>query len=255
MTAMAHSADEVMTVTASRLLADGEVCFVGIGLPSAAANLARQTHAPGLVLVYESGTIGTRPSVLPLSIGDEELAATADCIVSMPEVFSYWLQAGRVDVGFLGAAQIDRFGNLNTTVIGAYDHPKVRLPGSGGACEIAVHARRLFYVMRLSRRAFVETLDFVTSPGHLTGGDARAHLGLPGAGPELVITDKAVFNFDNPQREMQLVSLHPNVTTESVQAEVGWRLRLADTLATTPPPTEDELHLVRDVLDPQAMYR
>ncbi len=244
-----------MIVAAARALAGTRTVFVGVGLPNIACNLARHTVAPALELIYEAGVYGAQPARLPLSIGDPTLVSGATAVVSMADLFGLYLQGGLVEVALLGGAQVDRFGNLNTTVIGAYDAPSVRLPGSGGACEIATHARRLFYIMRLSRRAFVERLDFVTSPGHLDGGDARSRLGLPGAGPELVITDKAMFNFDNPAREMQLAALHPGVTAESVQAEVGWPLRVAANVATTPPPTEDELHLVRDVLDPHGMYR
>ncbi|MCW5852287.1 MAG: CoA-transferase subunit beta [Anaerolineae bacterium] len=252
---MNYTPSEMMIVAAARALAGVRTVFVGVGLPNIACNLARHTVAPALELIYEAGVYGAQPARLPLSIGDPTLVSGATSVVPMADLFGLYLQGGLVEVALLGGAQVDRFGNLNTTVIGDYAAPKVRLPGSGGACEIAIHARRLFYIMRLSRRAFVEALDFVTSPGHLTGGDSRARLGLPGAGPELLITDKAILNFDNPQREMQLVSLHPDVSLASVQAEVGWPLRLADDLAVTPPPTDDELHLVRDVLDPQAMYR
>lgn len=244
---MAHTADETMTVTASRLLRDGEVCFVGIGLPSAAANLARQTHAPGLVLVYESGTIGTRPSVLPLSIGDEELAATAECIVSMPEIFGYWLQAGRIDVGFLGAAQIDRFGNLNTTVIGPYGQPATRLPGAGGAPEIAAHARQVYVVLRQSPRSFVERLDFVTSAGFGRGGQERERSGAPGRGMTRVITDIGVLAPDPDTRELTLVALHPGATADQARRATGWPLRVAAHLQETAPPTADELAALRDI--------
>ena len=181
--------EEWMTIAASRLLWDGCVCFVGIGLPSAACNLARLTHAPEIVLVYESGTLGTRPDVLPLSIGDGELARTATCVVPLPEIFSYYLQAGRVDVGFLGAAQIDRYGNLNSTVIGSYDVPHTRLPGAGGAPEIATHARQTFVMLKATPRSFVTELDFRTTAGYLQGSGARARSGAPGGGPRSVITD------------------------------------------------------------------
>jgi acyl CoA:acetate/3-ketoacid CoA transferase beta subunit len=177
-----YTREEMMTIAAARLLWDGCVCFVGIGLPSAACNLARLTHAPGIVLIYESGTIGTRPEVLPLSIGDGELAETAACVVPLPEVFSYYLQAGRIDVGFLGAAQIDRHGNLNSTVIGPYDRPATRLPGAGGAPEIAAHARQTFVVMKATPRSFVPRLDFCTSAGFLDGHGARGRSGATGAG-------------------------------------------------------------------------
>lgn len=242
-----YTADEMMTVTAARLLADREVCFVGIGLPSAAANLARCAHAPGLVLIYESGTIGTRPSVLPLSIGDEELASTADCIVSMPEIFAYWLQSGRIDVGFLGAAQIDRHGNLNSTVIGSYEQPATRLPGAGGAPEIAAHARQVYVVLRQSPRSFVERLDFVTTFGYGTGGRARERTGAPGRGMTRVITDLGVLEPDPETRELTMVALHPGVTAEQAVAATGWPLRLAPGLRRTAVPTAGELAALRDI--------
>src|SRR5438034_10174159 len=187
-----YTPDEMMTIAAARLIWPGCVCFVGIGVPSAAANLARLTHAPDMVLISESGGIGSRPSVLPLSIGDGELAETATAVVSLPEIFSYWLQAGRIDVGFLGAAQIDRFGNLNTTVIGGYGRPKTRLPGAGGAPEIAHHAKQIFVVLKHSPRSFVAKLDFCTRAGFLNGHGERARRGIPGAGPQGVITDLGV---------------------------------------------------------------
>ena len=234
-----------MTVAAARALRDGMVCFVGIGLPSAAANLARLTHAPRLVLVYESGTIGAKPRALPLSIGDGELAATADVVVSIPEIFAYWLQGGRVDVGFLGAAQIDRFANLNTTVIGPYDAPRTRLPGAGGAPEIAAAAREVFVMLRHDRRAFVERVGFVTTAGYLAGGDERARLGLPGRGPTRVITDLGILEPDPESRELTLTHTHPGVRVEQVRAATGWSLRVAESLSTTEPPTPDELAALR----------
>ncbi|MFN8581262.1 MAG: CoA-transferase [Gemmatimonadaceae bacterium] len=201
--------DEMMIVTAARALRDGDVCFVGIGLPSAAANLARLTHAPRVVLIYESGTIGAKPSVLPLSIGDGELATTADAVVGIPEIFTYWLQAGRVSVGFLGAAQIDRYANINTTVIGDYATPATRLPGAGGAPEIAAHAREVFVMLRQTPRAFVPRLDFVTSVGYLDGGDARARLGLRGRGPTRVITDLGILTPMPDSHELQPTAAFP----------------------------------------------
>jgi glutaconate CoA-transferase subunit B len=224
-------------------------------LPNIACNLARYTVAPDLELIYESGVYGARPERLPLSIGDPTLVSGAVSVVSMADLFGLYLQRGLVEIALLGGAQIDRFGNLNTTVIGDYKKPKTRLPGSGGACEIAINAQRTFMIMRLKRRAFVDKLDFLTSPGHLTGGDSRARLGLPGGGPELMITDKAVLNFDNPEREMQLSELYPGVTLQDVQAEVGWPLRLAATIGKTAPPTNEEIRLIRDEVDPQGMYR
>ncbi|MSO69854.1 MAG: CoA-transferase subunit beta [Alphaproteobacteria bacterium] len=240
-----YSADEMMTIAAARLLKNNMVCFVGIGLPSAASNLARLTHAPDIVLIYESGTIGTKPDVLPLSIGDGELSATADTVVSVPEMFRYWLQGGRIDIGFLGAAQIDRFANINTTVIGPYAKPKVRLPGAGGAPEIAGSAGEVFIVLRQGARTFVETLDFITSAGHLDGGDARKRAGLKGKGPSVVITDLGVLKPHPETRELELVALHPGNTKEQAIAVTGWKLRIANTLETTPPPTQAELETLR----------
>jgi len=241
----AYSADEMMTIASARLLKNNQVCFVGIGLPSAAANLARLTHAPEIVLIYESGTIGTKPDVLPLSIGDGELSATADTVVSVPEMFRYWLQGGRIDIGFLGAAQIDRFANINTTVIGPYDKPKVRLPGAGGAPEIAASAGEVFIVLRQSARAFVDKLDFVTSAGHLDGGEARKRAGFPGRGPTVVITDLGVLRPHPETREFEMVALHPGATREQATAATGWTLKFAQKLETTPPPTRDELDVLR----------
>ena len=237
--------DEIMTVVAARELRDGVVCFVGIGLPSTAANLARHMHAPNAVLIYESGTIGAKPTKPPLSIGDGELADTADCVVSVPEIFAYWLQAGRVDVGFLGAAQLDRFGNINTTVVGNYDHPKVRLPGAGGAPEIAASARQTFIMLRQNPRAFVEQLDFRTSVGHAEGGASRTGLGMRGAGPTVVITDIGVMRPDRETGEFVLTQLHPGRTVEEAKAATGWPLQIAEPLGCTEPPTHDELVALR----------
>jgi glutaconate CoA-transferase, subunit B len=242
-----YTRDEMMTVAASRLLWDGCVCFVGIGLPSAACNLARLTHAPGIVLIYESGTIGTRPEVLPLSIGDGELAETASCVVPLPEIFSYCLQAGRVDVGFLGAAQIDRYGNLNSTVIGDYDAPATRLPGAGGATEIAAHARSTFVMLKATRRSFVERLDFRTSAGFLEGGDSRELSGATGAGPVSVITDFGVLAPDPQSRELQLVALFPDATVEEARAAVGWSLGIAAEVGRIEAPSATELVTLREL--------
>jgi len=224
------TADEMMAVEAARRLADGDVCFVGIGLPSLAANLARTTHAPRCVLIYESGTIGAKPVELPLSIGDGELAETADSVVSVPEMFAYWLQGGHMDVGFLGAAQIDRFGNLNSTVIGEYDSPKVRLPGGGGAPEIATSAKKVFVMLRQTPRAFVERLDFLTSVGDRVG---------------LVVTDLGILEPDPETRELTLTLVHPGVEVDQVREATGWDLRVADELGETQPPTESELTSLR----------
>ncbi|PXX60968.1 glutaconate CoA-transferase subunit B [Nocardia tenerifensis] len=234
------TSDEMMTVAAARALRSGTRCFVGIGLPSTAANLARRTHAPDLVLIYESGTLGSKPGRLPASIGDGILAETADAVISVPEVFNYWLQPGRIDIGFLGAAQLDRFGNINTTVIGDYRRPKVRLPGAGGAPEIAASCGEVFVVVRQSRQTFVERVDFVTSFGHGRGGGERARLGLRGAGPTQVITDLGVMRPDE-NGELVLTAVHPGVTVEQVRAATGWELKVAADIAVTEPPTEDEL--------------
>jgi glutaconate CoA-transferase subunit B len=242
-----YTTDEMMTVAASRELGDGTVCFVGIGLPSEAANLARATHAPGCFLIYESGTLGAKPDVLPLSIGDGVLAEHADSVVPVPEVFNYWLQAGRVDVGFLGAAQIDRYGNINTTVVGPYDDPKVRLPGAGGAPEIAASAKEVIIMLRHNRRAFVEELSFVTSVGHGKGGDSRKDLGYAGAGPTVVITDLGVLRPDPETKELTLTALHPGATVEQAREATDWELRVAEDPGTTDPPTDEELAVLRDL--------
>ena len=242
-----YTTDEMMTVAASRELADGAVCFVGIGLPSEAANLARATHAPGCVLIYESGTIGAKPDVLPLSIGDGVLAEHADSVVSVPEIFNYWLQAGRGYVGFLGAAQIDRFANINTTVVGPYENPKVRLPGAGGAPEIAASAKEVIIMLRHKPRAFVEKLSFVTSVGHGNGGDSRKKLGYPGNGPTVVITDLGVLRPDPETRELTLTALHPGATAEQAREATGWDLKVAGETKTTDHPTGEELQLLRDL--------
>jgi glutaconate CoA-transferase subunit B len=235
----------MMTVAAARHLRDGMTCFVGIGLPSTAANLARATHAPGLVLVYESGTLGSKPDRLPLSIGDGILADTADAVVSVPEVFNYWLQPGRIDVGFLSAAQIDRFANINTTVIGDYAAPKVRLPGAGGAPEIAASCREVIVVVRQSPRAFVDQVDFVTSFGYGRGPGDRDKLGLIGAGPRTVITDLGILEPDPDSRELTLVELHPGVTVAQARDACGWDLAVAADVGTTAPPSEEELDVLR----------
>ena len=244
-----YTADEMMTIAAARMVRNGAVLFVGIGLPSAAANLARRTTAPDTVLIYESGAIGAKPTVLPLSIGDGELGETADAVVSVPEMFAYWLQGGKIDLGFLGAAQIDRFANINTTVIGPYRSPKVRLPGAGGAPEIAASCKEVLITLRQNNRAFVETLDFVTSAGHVEGGTSREKLRVPGKGPVAVITDLAIMMPDPETRELTLTSIHPGVTVEKVVAATGWPLKVAATLATTEPPTARELEVLRDLQD------
>jgi glutaconate CoA-transferase subunit B len=242
----AYTADEMMTVTAARQLHDGTVCFVGIGLPSTAANLARATRSPDVVLVYESGTIGAKPDRLPLSIGDGILADTADAVVSVPEVFNYWLQPGRIDVGFLSAAQIDRYANINTTVIGSdYRHPDVRLPGAGGAPEIAASCREVVVVLRQTRRTFVDRVDFITSVGFGSGPGDRLRFGLTGAGPRVVITDLGIMSPDPDTCELTLVSLHAGATVDQARAATGWPLAVSPDLATTEPPTDDELRVLR----------
>lgn len=243
------NATEMMTIAAARLLGNDSVCFVGIGLPSTAANLARLTHAPDVVLIYESGPIGAKPDVLPLSIGDGDLSLTADTVVSTPEIFRYWLQGGRITTGFLGAAQIDRFANINTTVIGEYCHPKVRLPGAGGAPEIAGLAGEVLIILKHSNRAFVETLDFITSVGYLDGGDARERSGLPGKGPTGVITDLGVLRPDPVTKELTLTSIHPGATIDQAVAATGWPLKISEDVETTSPPTDAELHALRDLND------
>jgi glutaconate CoA-transferase, subunit B len=239
------TADEMMTVAAARIVRNGTVCFVGIGLPSTAANLARRLHAPDCVLVYESGCIGAKPIRLPLSIGDGELAETADAVVSVPEIFAYWLQGGRISVGFLGAAQIDRFGNINSTVIGDYSEPAVRLPGAGGAPEIAASAGEVIVIVRQTARTFVERCDFRTSVGFGDGPGTREKLGLRGSGPTAVITDLGVLRPDPAACELVLTDVHPGVTVEDARAATGWELRVADTVGITEPPSETELAALR----------
>tara|TARA_B100001057_G_scaffold322794_1_gene323034 strand:+ start:1647 stop:2417 length:771 start_codon:yes stop_codon:yes gene_type:complete len=241
------TSQEIMTVTAARLLRDGVVCFVGIGIPSMAANLARLTHAPNVVLIYESGTIGTKPSVLPLSIGDGELAETADTVVSTPEIFTHWLQSGRVEVGFLGAAQVDKFANLNSTVIGPYESPKVRLPGAGGAPEIAALAKETLIIIEHDKRKLVERVDFVTSAGYLRGGNERSEAGLSG-GPSAVITDLVVFEPDSVSKELVVTKIHAGVTKEQVRDSTGWDVRFANNLCQTDSPTDQELVALRDLV-------
>lgn len=242
-----YTADEMMTVAAARELTDGAACFVGIGLPSTAANLARRLHAPDAVLVYESGCIGSKPARLPASIGDGVLSDGADAVVAVPEIFSYWLQAGRIDVGFLGAAQIDRFANINTTVIGPYDVPAVRLPGAGGAPEIAANCGSVLITLRHDKRAFVERLDFITSFGYGTGGDHRARLGLRGSGPTAVITDLGILRPDAGSKELVLTNVHPGIPVDRVRDETGWDLLVADAVTETVPPTAAELTALRDL--------
>ncbi len=253
----AFTRSEMMIVAAARALEGQRVCFVGVGLPNIAVNLAQRTVAPDLELVYEAGVFGARPQRLPLSIGDPTIVTGSTAVVSMLELFGYYLQGGLIDVGFLGAAQIDRFGNINTTVIGDYEHPTTRLPGSGGACEIAINARQVFVIMRQSRRSFVETIDFRTSPGNLGGAEqserVRREGGWKGRGPTVVVTDLGIYHFDETG-EMRLDSLHPAATLQDARATIGWDLTVAEPPAHTPPPTADELRLIREDLDPAGIY-
>lgn len=242
-----YSPTEMMTVAASRSLKASDVCFVGIGTPSAAANLARLTHAPELVLIYESGTIGTKPTVLPLSIGDGELSETADAVVSVPEMFRYWLQGGHIDIGFLGAAQIDKFANINTTVIGDYNNPTVRLPGAGGAPEISTQCKEVLIVLKQSKRSFLDKISFITSPGHLEGGESRKEAGITTKGPTAVITDLCVMKPDPLSKELIVVSLHEGVTKQDVIDNTGWEIKFADDVCITPAPKNEELSQLREL--------
>lgn len=245
----AYTPAEFMIVAAARALAGVRTVFVGVGLPNIACNLARHTVAPDLELIYESGVYGAQPARQPLSIGDPTLVTGATAVISMADLFGLYLQRGLVEIALLGGAQIDRYGSLNTTVIGSYNDPKVRLPGSGGACEIAMNAQRVFIVMSLKKRAFVEKLDFITSPGHIQKGETTPQTRSGGKGPQLVITDKALFDFENAEREMQLISLHPGVTLNDISAEMGWKVRVVETLVETPAPTDDELAILRGKLN------
>jgi len=257
MSGAAFSKSEMMIVAAARELAGQRVCFVGVGLPNIAVNLAQRTVAPELELVYEAGVFGARPARLPLSIGDPTIVTGATAVTSMYELFSFYLQGGLIDVGFLGAAQIDRFGNINTTVIGDYAEPATRLPGSGGACEIAINARQVFVIMRQSQRSFVEQIDFRTSAGNLGGAEVseriRREQGWIGRGPSVVVTDLAIWHFDETG-EMRVDSLHPGVTLDEVRAASGWQPKVSESLGTTSAPSADELRLIREELDPGGAY-
>lgn len=248
-----YSSSELMTVNAARLLRDGDVVFVGVGLPNLACNLARRTHAPNLVMIYEAGVIGAQPARLPLSIGDPTLVSGAALVCSMFEVFAFYLQRGYVDVGFLGGAQVDRFGNVNATVIGPYDRPKVRLPGSGGSAEIAAWANRCYLLTPHQKRRFPEKCDFITSAGFLNGRKERERTGVRGGGPQAVVTDLGILEPDE-NGELVLAALHPGATVEKARENTGWDLRVAPTLRTTEPPTDLELRFLREELDPQGIY-
>jgi len=249
---MNYTPNELMVCQAARQLRDREVVFVGIGLPNLACNLARRLHAPGLVLIYESGAVGAAPERLPISIGDPSLVTNSLSVCSMFDIFSYYLQGGLIDVGFLQGAQIDRFGNLNTTVVGDYARPAVRLPGSGGACEIAILAKRVLVIAPQSKRSFTDRVDFITSPGFVDGPETRASLGMPGDGPRMVITNLGCYEFTDG--EMMLTSLHPGCTLEQVQNNTGWDIRVSSDLRTTDEPTREELRIIREELDPKHLF-
>ena len=251
-----YTPSEMMAFRAAKELHDYEVIFVGIGLPNLACNLARATHAPNLFMIYESGAVGAVPERLPVSIGDPALVTDSISIISQADIFQNYLQKGLIEVGFLGGAQLDRFGNINTTVIGDYTNPKVRLPGSGGACEIAVHSKRLLVVMKMNPKTFVEKCDFITSPGQRSLGKTRKELGLPGGGPTRVITDLGVCEFhpESGSDEMVLTELYPGVTVEQVKAACGWPMKVAAKLTQTETPPEASLKLLREKLDPKRLY-
>ena len=248
-----YSSPELMTINAARLLLDGDVVFVGVGLPNLACNLARQTHAPNLLMIYEAGVIGAQPARLPLSIGDPTLVSGATAVCSMYDIFALYLQRGNVDVGFMGGAQIDRYGNINATVIGPYDHPRVRLPGSGGSMEIAAWANRCYIITPHQKRRFPEKVEFRTSAGFLSGRSERDLAHLRGGGPQAVVTDLGILEPDQ-NGELVLAALHPGKTIEEVKANTGWELKVVPSLRTTQPPSEEELRILRQELDPTGIY-
>jgi glutaconate CoA-transferase, subunit B len=249
---MDYNSNELMVCQAARQLQDGDVVFVGIGLPNMACNLARRRHAPNLVLLYESGAVGATPERLPVSIGDPALVTNSLSICSMYDIFNHYLQGGFIDVGFLQGAQIDRFGNLNTTVVGSYEHPSVRLPGSGGACEIAILAKKVFIIAPQTKRSFPEKVDFITSPGFVDGVNRRKELGMPGSGPVMVITNLGLYEFSDG--EMILTSLHPGCTVQQVEESLGWKVKIHSNLKTTDEPHPEELRIIREELDPNHLY-
>jgi len=251
---LSYSQSEIMVTRAAKELTNREVVFVGIGLPNLACNLARRLQAPDLTLIYESGAVGAVPSRLPISIGDPCLVTDSISVCSMVEVFYYYLQGGLIDVGFLGGAQVDRYGNINTTVIGPYENPKVRLPGSGGACEISIHAKKVILVLKQTQKNFPETIDFITTPGFITSDNPRQTLGIPGGGPSLIITDLGVYGFTEDDHEMVLKEIHPDVSLENIKETLSWKVRISDTLKTTDPPTNNELRIIRTDLDPENIY-
>lgn len=249
-----YSPEELMVCRSARELQNTDVVFVGIGLPNLACNLARRFQAPNLVLIYESGAIGASPSRLPLSIGDPCLVTDSISVCSMVEVFNYYLQGGLIDVGFLGGAQVDRFGNINSTVIGNYENPKVRLPGSGGACEIAIHAKKIIIILKQTPRTFPENIDFITSPGFLDSSHSREYHEMPGRGPYLVITDFGVYSFSEDIHEMELKEIHSGTTLKTLKENISWNVKVSDSLIETPPPSKRELQIIRKELDPQGIY-
>jgi glutaconate CoA-transferase subunit B len=250
---LTYSSPELLTINAARLLRDGDVVFVGVGLPNLACNLARRTHAPNLVMIYEAGVIGSQPARLPLSIGDPTLVSGAISVCSMYDIFALYLQRGYIDVGFLGGAQIDKYANINATVIAGYDHPKVRLPGSGGSMEIAAWANRCYIITPHQKRRFPEQVDFRTSAGFLDGRPEREAAGLHGGGPQAIVTDLCIMEPDE-SGELVVTALHPNKTLTDVRENTGWEIKSVPDLKTTPPPTADELRILREELDPGGIY-
>lgn len=248
------SSSEIMVTRASKELKNREVIFVGIGLPNLACNLARRLQAPELTLIYESGAVGAVPTRLPISIGDPCLVTDSISVCSMVEVFYYYLQGGLIDVGFLGGAQVDRFGNINSTVIGEYKHPKVRLPGSGGACEISIHAKKIIIILKQNKKTFPERIDFVTSPGFINSKNPRKKHGIPGKGPILVITNLGVYSFTSDTHEMILTEMHPGVSLEIIRENLSWDIKVSDSIKTTDSPTIRELKIIREDLDPDKIY-
>jgi len=243
-----------MVTRAAKELNNGEVVFVGIGLPNLACNLARRLQAPDLILIYESGAVGAVPSRLPISIGDPCLVTDSISVCSMVEVFNYYLQGGMIDVGFLGGAQVDRFGNINSTIIGAYEEPKVRLPGSGGACEISIHAKKIILILNQNKKTFPERIDFITSPGYIDENNQRKKYSMPGQGPVLVITDFGVYTFSDDTHEMVLSEIHPGVSVDELKENIAWDVRISDKIKMTANPSEEELRIIRENLDPDRIY-
>ncbi|MFP4081525.1 MAG: CoA-transferase subunit beta [Candidatus Aminicenantes bacterium] len=249
-----YSSSEIMVTRAARELRNNQVVFVGIGLPNLACNLAKRLHAPHLMLIYESGAIGAVPSRIPLSIGDPSLVTESISVCSMVEIFNYYLQGGLIDVGFLGGAQVDRHGNINSTVIGDYNQPHVRLPGSGGACEITIHAKNTIIILKQNKRSFPKKIDFITSPGLIDKNKQRSCHNLKGRGPTLVITDLGVYTFSSKNHDMFLSEIHPNVTLDHLRENISWPIHISPEISTTFPPTKQELRIIRKELDPERIY-